>query len=627
MEDTTTPAPEVAEEETVVPDEDRREVIELEHRSAEIRKDWLDEDKRTVRIAVSSEEPVQRSFGLEVLEHTAEAINLDFLGSGRAPLLLSHDPERQIGVIEKTEIGDDRVLRASVRFGKGKFSDEIFSDVVDSVRANISVGYRIDKLSKVERDDGTVEMRAVKWTPMEASIVSIPADYVGSGVGRSAPITQPPVPKEKIEMEQEKVDVEQVRTQAADDARAAYSKQVTEIIALGAKHNKRSLADEAIGKGYSIEQFRGLLLEKIGDAKPLEVAEPDLTPAEEKRYSLMNAIRAAANNDWRQAGFEREVSDEIGRMSGKPAKGFYVPGHAWGQRDLIAGTDADGGHLKGVDHMGSEFIEALRSRLVVAGMGARIMTGLKGDVSIPKMTAAASAGFVAENNAVSEQNQTFGELSLVNRQLGVMTDISRKLLNQSDPSAEAIVRNDLLNAVAAKIEDVAIEGGGSNEPTGVTQTSGIGSIALGTNGAAPTWAMITGLVKEVEQDNAAISDNMGFLTNSKVKSKLASVAKVSSSDSVMLLNDPWNSVYGYQLGITNHVPSDLTKGSTSGTCSAMLFGDWSQLILAFWSSPDVLIDPYTNSSKGGTRIVVFQDCDVGVRHAQSFAACLDVTTT
>lgn len=626
MEDETTPALEVAEEETVVPKEERRETIEIEHRSVEVRKDWLDKEKRTVRIAVSSEEPVERSFGLEVLEHSADAIDLEFLGSGRAPLLLDHDARQHIGIIEKTEIGSDAVLRADVRFGKSALANEVFQDVVDGIRSNISVGYRIDELSKVERDDGTVEMRAVKWTPMEASIVSIPADYVGSGVGRSAS-TQPPVPKEKIVMEQEKVDVEQVRTQAADDARAAYSKQCAEIIALGAKHNKRDLADEAIGKGYSIEQFRGLLLDKIGDAKPLEIAEPELNPTEQKRYSLMRAIRAAASNDWREAGFEREVSDEIGHVSGRQPKGFFVPSHAWGQRDLIAGTDADGGHLKGVDHMGSEFIEALRSRLVVGEMGARIMTGLKGDVSIPKLSGVASAGFVAENNAVSEQNQTFGELSMVPRTLGVMTDISRKLMLQSDPSAEAIVRNDLLNAVAAKIEDVAIEGDGSNEPTGITKTSGIGSVAIGTNGGAPTWASVVNLVKEVEQDNAAISDSMGYLTNSKVKAKLAGTAKVGSSDSVMILNDPWNSLYGYPLGVTNHVPSDLTKGSTSGTCSAMIFGDFSQVIIGFWSAPDVLIDPYTNSSKGATRVVVFQDLDVGIRHAQSFAACLDYTTT
>ena len=599
-----------------------REENKLDHRSSEIRKDWMDEEKRTIRIAVSSEEPVERSFGLEILEHSAEAIDLDFLGSGRAPLLLDHDPKQQIGVIEKTDIGEDRVLRADVRFGKNALADEVFSDVVDGIRSNISVGYRIDNLSKEERDDGTV-FKATRWTPLESSIVSIPADQ-SVGVGRSDK-TQP-VPKEDIPMEQE-INVEEVRAQAAEAERAAYSKQVAEIIALGAKHNKRDLADEAVGKGYSIEQFRGLLLEKIGDAKPLEVAEPDLTPTEQKRYSLMRAIRAAASNDWREAGFEREVSDEIGRVSGRTPKGFFVPGHAWGQRDLIAGSDGDGGHLKGVDHMGSEFIEALRSKLVVSSMGARVMTGLKGDVSIPKLSTVASAAFVAENNAVSEQNQAFGELSLAPKTLGVMTDISRKLMLQSDPSAEQIVRDDLLNAVAAKIEDVAIEGSGSNEPTGITKTAGIGSVAIGTNGGAPTWASVTSLVKEVEQDNAAISDSMGFLTNSKVKAKLAGTAKVGSSDSVMILNDPWNELYGYPLGITNHVPSDLTKGSTSGTCSAMIFGDFAQIILAFWSAPDVLIDPYTNSSKGGTRVVVFQDLDVGVRHAQSFAACLDYTTT
>jgi HK97 family phage major capsid protein len=133
---------------------------------------------------------------------------------------------------------------------------------------------------------------------------------------------------------------------------------------------------------------------------------------------------------------------------------------------------------------------------------------------------------------VSEANQTFAEVLLQPKQLGVFTDISRKLMLQSDPSAETVVREDILNAVAAKIEDVVIEGGSSNEPTGITQTSGIGSVAGGTNGAAPAWDDITNLVKEVEVDNASISNSTAFLTNSKVKAKLASTAKVSSSDSV-----------------------------------------------------------------------------------------------
>ena len=118
--------------------------------------------------------------------------------------------------------------------------------------------------------------------------------------------------------------------------------------------------------------------------------------------------------------------------------------------------------------MGSDFIGALRSRLIVAGLGTRIMSGLKGDVSLPKLSGAVSAAFVGEGSAVAEANQTFAEVLLQPKQLGVFTDISRKLMLQSDPSAETVVREDILNSVAAKIEDVTIEGGGSNEPTGIT---------------------------------------------------------------------------------------------------------------------------------------------------------------
>tara|TARA_R110000824_G_scaffold82503_3_gene206798 strand:+ start:3293 stop:5164 length:1872 start_codon:yes stop_codon:yes gene_type:complete len=623
MEEQETPVAEAAEEAPAMPEEERREIVELEHRSSALEREWLDEEKRTVRIAVSSEEPVERSFGLEVLEHSAEAIDLEFLGSGRAPLLLDHDPRQQIGVIEKTEIGEDRVLRADVRFGKGEFSDQVFQDVVDQVRANISCGYRIDKLSKVERDDGTVEMRAVRWTPMEASIVAIPAD-TSVGVARSAPITQPTLKKEVL-MEPE-INIEDVRAEAAASARADYAKATSEILALGAKHNRRDLAEAAIGKGHTVEQFRGELLEVIGNAKPLEVAEPDISPKEERQFSFLRAIHASATGDWRAAGYEREVSDEIAKQSGRSPKGFFAPGSAWGQRNIIAGTNADGGFLKGTDHLGGEFIAALRGRLVVAGLGARMMSGLQGDISIPKISAGAAAAFVGEGSAVAEQNQTFAAVTLAPKTLGCFTDISRKLSAQSSPDAEQVVRDDLLNAIAAKLEDVTIEGGGSNEPTGITGTSGIGSVAIGTNGGAPTFASVVNLVKECEIDNALMTDNLAFLMNPKVKAKLSSTAK-GSGDSVMIMESPWDSLYGYKMGVTTHVPSDLTKGSTSGTCSAMIFGDFSQLLMGFWSSPDILVDPYTGGSAGNTRVIVMQDVDVAVRHAQSFAACLDYTTT
>ena len=134
------------------------------------------------------------------------------------------------------------------------------------------------------------------------------------------------------------------------------------------------------------------------------------------------------------------------------------------------------------------------------------------------------------------------------------------------------------------------------------------------------------MVKEVEIDNAALNaGTLGWLTNPKVKSKMASTPKVASTDSVMILNEPWNALYGYPLAITTNVSSTLTKGNQSAS-SALIFGDFSELILGLWNQPDVLVDPYTNGSKGTIRIVVLQEVDLAVRHAQSFAACLDLLT-
>ena len=220
--------------------EDRRADFEVQHRSYDLERDAVDVDNRSVSISLSSDAPVERAFGTEILEHSAAAIDLDFLGSGRAPLLLDHDMRQQIGVIEEVLIdGDARKTRAKVRFGRSALADEVFNDVVDGIRANVSVGYRIDELSKDEGDDGTV-FTATRWTPMEASIVSIPADQT-VGVGRSASVET--VPEEKIMEHETKVDinVDEVRAEAAADARAQYAKATGEILALGSKHNRRDL--------------------------------------------------------------------------------------------------------------------------------------------------------------------------------------------------------------------------------------------------------------------------------------------------------------------------------------------------------------------------------------------------
>ena len=584
--------------------------------------EMVNEDDRRVSMSISSEEPVERSFGLEVLEHTDESIDLSRLNSGHAPLLLDHDLTKQIGVVERTYLDKaDRKLRSVVRFGKSELAREVYDDVKDGIRSNVSIGYQVKNMEAKNDRSGTVSVNS--WLPYEASIVSVPADN-NVGVNRSAELEKPVIQIKEQKMTE--VNQDEIREAATEAAKRDFQKNAGEIIKLAQKHNRRDLADQAIGDGMSVAQFRGVLLDAIGEGTPLEqsAGAVDMSAKEERSYSFMKAVRGLVNGSGLN-GLEREISEDIAKRAGREARGFYAPDSFWtGKRDLTAGTNSAGGFLKPTEHLGNEFVDALRSRLVFSELGSRFMSGLKGDVAIPKLASGVAAGFVAENGATAEVNATFSQITMSPKSLGAFSDVSRLLMIQSDPSVEQIVRDDLLNSIAQKIEDVAIEGGGSNEPTGITGTSGIGSVAIGTNGGVIAWDDIVNLVKEVEVDNAAINGNtLAYLTNPKVKSLMASTAKVASTDSIMLLDSPWNSLYGYDLAITNNVPSDLTKGSLS-TASAMIFGDFSQLMMGFFSTPDILIDPYTGGASGAVRIRVMQECDIAVRHAQSFAACLDI---
>tara|TARA_Y100000401_G_scaffold11541_1_gene7883 strand:+ start:2009 stop:4777 length:2769 start_codon:yes stop_codon:yes gene_type:complete len=598
----------------------------------------IDEETRTVRVGVSSEEPVERDFGMEVIDHSRESMKLEFLNSGRAPLLLDHDMTKQIGVVQEVEMDEDeRRLRAIVRFGKGELASEVFNDVRDGIRQNISVGYRID--GRVERDSDPDEVVRVATTPMEISITSIPADQSNQvGVGRSVSGLKTSV-KTEIAMtdttETQVVDLDAAKAEAVRAAR----KNDSEILAIAAKHNKRDLGDAAIRDGLSVDAFRGQLLDVIGDDKPLDTP-PSVVdaPVKEKRsYSLGRMIKAQITGDWRQAGFEREMNDEITRSVGKEAQGIYVPDFAWQQRGALAtaATGATGSEVVFDDfvpteHRGDMFIEALRARQVLGNLGATYMSGLTSRIKMPKLATGATAGFVEELGDVSDGAGTDGSLDLQPRTMGAFVEFSRNLALESVPSIEQIIRDDLLASAADAIEKHAIQGSGSSgQPTGILNTSGINDldISADTDVAALTWQDIVDLVKLVEEDNGIVNGNAaGFLSNAKVKSKLATTVKVGSTDSVMLLNDPWNNLYGYPVEFTANVPSNLNPGDGGTDASALIFGDFSQLMIAQFGAPSILVDPFSNSKSGAIRLVLHGEVDVGIRNAVSFAVTNEVST-
>ena len=620
-------------EETASEDE-RKEVISLDYRAMDLDDKTIDEESRTVRVGVSSEEPVKRQFGMEVMDHTKENMNLEFLNSGRAPLLLDHDMEKQIGVVESVELDENaRRLRASVRFGKGEQASEVFNDVVDGIRQNISVGYRVDK--KVEREDDPEDYYRVATTPMEISIVSIPADQSSLvGVGRSSSETLKSTIQIKEKDMSEKIDLDAVRAEAAKSA----SKNAKEIMTLARKHNKADLGEDALSRGIDIAEFRGELLDVIGNDKPLDtpVNVIEQSSKEKRNYSLGRMIQAQVTGDWKNAGYEREMSEEIAKRTGKQSQGMYVPDFAW--RSGVMTTAATGG-ISGENvtdqfvptiQRGDLFIEALRAKQVMSNLGVTYMGGLTNRIRIPKIATGASAGFVEEAANVTDQSPTDAGVTLQPRTLGAFATMSRLLMLESVPAIEQIVQDDLLRSIADKIEYYAINGSGSSgQPTGILNNSDVNNldISAGTDVAALTWADITDLVKLVEEDNGVVNANtLGFLTNPKVKAKMANTVRVASSDSVMLLNDPWNAIYGYKAEFTNNVPSDLDPGDGGSDASAMIFGDFSQLMVGLFGAPSIIVDPYSGSKSGDVTISVMQEVDVALRNAISFAKTDEIST-
>jgi len=565
----------------------------------------VDEEKRTVRIAVSSEEPVERSFGNEILDHNERSIDLSFARSGTMPLLLDHDPRQQIGVVEDVNLdGSARRLRATVRFGRNGLAKEVFDDVVDGIRRNISVGYHVNSMV----EEGANSYRVDNWLPMEVSVVSIPADRT-VGVGRAAeqPPAQPIVQSKTMETtmtEEVKVDVEAVR---ADAARAA-AKDTAEMYRLAAKHNKREMADKAVAEGRSLAEFRGELLEAIGN-QPLDTQEIGLTKKEVRNFSLMKAIRAMANptdrNAQAEAAFEFEASQEAAKRSGIDPRGLYLPMdvmRSWNQRDLNTSDDSA---MVAEAYRGGDFIDVLRNASSVMQAGATMLTGLQGDVKIPKKTAASSAGWIAsEGGASSESEPTFGQVTMSPKTIGAFTDITRLMMMQSSLDIENLVRNDLSTGIALAIDDGALEGSGSSgQPTGIKNTSGINA-PTSFAGVNPTFAEVVAMETAVAEDNALLG-NLAYILNASMAGALKTTVKDAGSGQFVLQGGEMN---GYRAIVSNQV-----------TAGDLYFGNFADCLIGMYGGLDITVDPYTASTSGTVRIVALQTVDVAVRHAVSFA--------
>lgn len=593
--------------------------------------------QRTLSFAASSEEPVERFYGMEVLSHEKSAVRLDRAEGGAMPLLFNHNWDDPIGMITGAKVSGGRLMVDAVMFETGRALE--VGAMIDGGLRNVSLAYRVNVL---EENKKTETYTATDWEPFEVSIVTVPADPT-VGIGRSESEYSVRILSSNL---RGGLTVENENT--GDAARSVALEPMAPAPKLNpvvleqqrragienlCKANK--LPDETrdhwISSGASMgtvaEEMLGIMEER-GRVNPQSVSKLGLTKKEIKRFSICRAIDACGARNWGTASFEAECSLEISKRLGvqqadpnqvyvpleiqdrEPvAQRNFSPMHRQ-QRDLTVASGSAGGFLVETANLG--FIDLLRNRSVMLAMGSTRLTGLQGNVAIPKQTTAGTATWLAnEASTITETNQVFAQVSLTPKTVGGYTELSRLLLLQSNPSAESLVMNDLATIVALAVDLAGLAGtGASGQPTGITQTAGIG----GVTGTSIAYAGIVEFQTDVATGNA-LTPNSGWVTTPAVAGLLKQRVKFTSTASPIwegqLLD---GTVDGYRAMASNQVPT-----------ASMIFGDFGQAIVAEWGVLSLEINPYANFQAGIVGVRAIYTVDIGIRIPAAFSLASSIT--
>lgn len=609
-----------------------------------------EETENGIELSISSDLPYLREYGYEVLVHSPEAINLERMENGAA-VLLDHDPKKQVGVVEKVWL-DGNKLRARIRFSRGPLGQEILQDVLDGIRQNVSIGYAVnqwDKPTKREMIDDTPVYKAVRWTPHEMSIVSIPADF-SVGVGRSM--------EEEEEKEVDPMVVEEVLAEVAEVVAEEGTEGATLEVVKETLETALEMVTEMVESNDSIEEElvmdNELVEESVEDestdevtvevevdpttADAAEVPEEDeadrsnkptsahirrisvkenpsmkinqdevrnaniqFTEKEQKQYSISRAVMSMVEG--KRDGFEWEVSQEIARQTGREASGMFVPTSV---RAYSIGDSNTAGALTFTE--GGEFIDFLRNKAVVAGLGATVMS-LTQKVALPRATADLSAQWIAEDGAGATFNSaSLAQVTLSPKKLATYTGFTREALVVGSYDIENLLRNNIYNSFVTAFDRAALQGAGGNAPTGLVsmsiQTGNTGSAALTYENAIELFSLVAGA-------NADMG-NLAYVTTPSIKAKAMATIK-SGSTADFIVSDT-EKIGLYPVAHSNNVPTGV-----------VFFGDWSQMLMAEFGAIDIVVDPYTSKHKGIIEIGATMLGDINVRQLSAFAKATNKT--
>lgn len=335
----------------------------------------------------------------------------------------------------------------------------------------------------------------------------------------------------------------------------------------------------------------------------------------ERRFQIGKAL--SEFSEGRLTGVEAEWAAE--HRSGRPGA-MAMPASAFlGERRVGQNVSSgpDGGFL--VSTQIGPVADRFRPRLAIEAMGATVMSGLTGPLDLPRVTESGAASWVGEGGAPNRSDMALGMVSMTPRTVAAEYAMTRRAMLQA-PQLESVIRRDIGLLLAQAMDAAAINGNGVGKPLGILQSSQTIVLPLGADGAAPTIDLATDLIGAIE--TLDVTGDMAFLTNAKVK---RTMLKLKDGES-----RPWalaDLFKGERVEFSSQVPSDLTKGSGTAL-SAIIYGMWADLVLGYWSSVDILLNPYHSdvASSGGVLLHAFLDVDTAIRRSGSFAACKDVVT-
>lgn len=356
-----------------------------------------------------------------------------------------------------------------------------------------------------------------------------------------------------------------------------------------------------------------------------------------KNYSFLSVVRAAANNSPLE-GLEREMQEEAKKemrdASITPQNGsLQIPSlvlrKAWNmeQRDITAtgGTDGDQGGVN-IQTNVSGYIETLKTKSILMGLGADMMDGLVGNLDIPREASDFVPTWKAENGTADELTLTWDKVEFRPNRLAGTMDVSDQMMVQTAGSIERRLRNQIVTGHAIALDKAGWQGSGaSNQPFGIINDADVDVIAIGANGGSITDDLILQMEEAIDIANA-LDGSLAYAVTPALR-KILKQLKLDTGSGLFAWDRITNMLNSYKAISTNQLPTDLTKGTSTNECHAIVFGDYSGCAFASWGGLEIKVDPFTKAADGLTRMILNSYNDFGVLQPGKFSVIKDITVS